>query len=55
MKEMKKNLEELKKDMAEFEKKLEKAWAEENDIKIKEYREKLEAITDLVFKLKSDN
>ncbi len=53
MKEMKRNLEELKKDMAEFEKKLEKAWAEENDIKIKEYREKLEAITDLVFKLKS--
>ncbi len=53
MKEMKKSLEELKKDMAEFEKKLEQAWAEENDIKIREYREKLEAVTDLVFKLKS--
>lgn len=52
MEEMKKTLEDLKKDMAEFEKKLEKAWSEDNDIKIKEYREKLEKVSELVFKLK---
>ena len=52
MEEMKKNLEEIKKDMANFEKKLEKAWAEDNDILIKEYREKLETVTELFTKLK---
>jgi len=53
MKEMKKSLEAIKNDMAEFEKKLEQAWSEDNDIKIKEYREKLEAVTEVFRKLKS--
>ena len=52
MTEIRKNLEEIKKEMAEFEKKLEKAWAEENDILIKENGEKLEAIKELFRKLK---
>lgn len=52
MEEMKKNLEEIKKEMADFEKKLEKAWSEDNDILIKEYRAKLEAVTELFAKLK---
>ena len=52
MEKMKKNLEEIKNEMATFEKKLEKAWAEENDILIKQYREKLEELTDTFRKLK---
>ena len=53
MEDMKKKLEDIKKDMANFEKKLEQAWSEDNDIKIKEYREKLDAVTELFRKLKS--